>query len=199
MFSVVGVRAPVQEPDRRAILRLAHHLSESTLLYRNFKEKPQQTKVSSERQARLWKGGPSKAPRMNSPNELLPPRYRDPDADRLRRHGRDLPSRGLRARTGRRDQGARRAVRARSVAPPTVHARGAGRGAALGRSEHGHDLRRRRVAGAAVHRHGVPGRRLARGPAARGAAFDATRRWTGSRRLPPRSTRRTARASSTAT
>jgi len=49
MFSVVGVRASLREPDRRAVLRLAHDLSESTLLYRKFKEKPQQTEVSRER------------------------------------------------------------------------------------------------------------------------------------------------------
>jgi len=41
--SVFGVRAPDPEPDRRAILRLAHRLLEGILLYRKFKEKPQQS------------------------------------------------------------------------------------------------------------------------------------------------------------
>jgi hypothetical protein len=41
--SVFGVRALDPEPDRRALLRLAHHLLEDILLYRNFKEKPPQS------------------------------------------------------------------------------------------------------------------------------------------------------------
>ena len=68
---------------------------------------------------------------MRSENDLLPPRYLRPDANRLRRHGRDLPRRGRGARTDGRDQGARRAVRAGRVSSGSVHARGAGRRAAL--------------------------------------------------------------------
>ena len=44
---------------------------------------------------------------MNDEN-LLPPRYRAPRADRPRWHGRDLPRRGRRPGANRRDQGARR-------------------------------------------------------------------------------------------
>jgi hypothetical protein len=43
MLGAFGVRAWDPEPDRRAILRLAHHLPEGILLYRNFKENPQQS------------------------------------------------------------------------------------------------------------------------------------------------------------
>ena len=107
---------------------------------------------------------------MRSENDLLPPRYLRPT--RIGHGGMGEIFRAEDEVLGRdgRDQGAGRAVRAGRVPAGAVHARGAGGGEALRRAGHGHDLRRRRVGGAAVHRHGVPRRRLARGPAARRTA-----------------------------
>ena len=150
MFSVVGVRAPVQEPDRRAILRLAHHLSESTLLYRNFKEKPQQTKVSSDGRAAMERSGPQTGPQMNSSNELLPPRYRDPT--RIGYGGMGEIFRAEDSELGR--VVAIKVLAERYARDPSLRQRFTREALAAARlsgdrAENGHDLRRRRVGGAA--------------------------------------------------
>ena len=100
---------------------------------------------------------------------LLPVRYRDPQPDRARRHGRDLPRHRRGARADGRGQGARRGATRRSRHPGALHARGLSRPPALRSTERRHDLRRRRVARTPVHRHGVPRRRLGRGRASRRA------------------------------
>ena len=89
-------------------------------------------------------------------------------ADRPRRHGRDLPRRGRRARSAWSRSRCSASTTPTTRRPRTLHPRGAGGGAALERAEHGHDLRRRRARGTAVHRHGVPRGRLARRPAGAG-------------------------------
>ncbi len=76
-----------------------------------------------------------------------PPRYRAPTGSRTAAWATIYRADRRAARPHRGDQGARRAVRARRIAARAVHARGARRGAALGRAEHGHDLRRRRARG----------------------------------------------------
>ena len=109
---------------------------------------------------RLW----NRMPRMTLATDILPPRYRDPHASASAAWARSTaqttrssagPSRsrcwpnGSRA-TSRCGSGsrARRWPRRGSRATRTCH-----------------DLRRRRAGGPAVHRHGVPRRRVARGPA----------------------------------
>ena len=92
--------------------------------------------------------------------------------DRLRGHGRDLPSRGRGPRPHGCDQGPRRAVRARRIGPGAVHTRGARSRAPLRGAEHDHDLRRRRVGRPSVHRHGASRGRLPRGPAEGGNAVE---------------------------
>ena len=128
-------------------------------------------------------------------------RYRSPAADRPRRDGRHLPRHRRAARPRGRGQGARRALRARTTAIRERFKREALAAARLsGEPGRGHDLRRRRVGGAAVHRHGAPRRRLARGaPAARGRAASRRRRSRGSSRRRRRSTPRTGTGSCTAT
>ena len=78
------------------------------------------------------------------------------------RDGRPLSRRRRGARSSGGRQAACDAVRRRRGGASALPAGGARRGAAVRRPEHGHDLRRRRVAGKAVHRHGVSRRRDAR-------------------------------------
>src|SRR4051794_17182508 len=86
-------------------------------------------------------------------------------------HGRDLPGDRRSARARRRRQDPRRALRPGSGDPRSLHARGARGRAPLRGAAHGDDLRRRRARAAAVHRHGVPPRRLTRRPAAARASI----------------------------
>ena len=111
-----------------------------------------------------------------------PAALREPNADRGRRHGRDLRRRATRPSAGRsRSSSSAEPLRARRGGAAPLHARGARRGAALRPPAHRHDLRRRRGGRAAVHRHGVPVRRDARrSRGARGRiAHDDALRWLG--------------------
>ena len=95
--------------------------------------------------------------------------------DRTRSDGRHLRRDRRGSRPKGRCQAARRALRARRRHQGAVQTRGPGRGAALGPARGRDDLRRRRVGGAAVHRHGAPRRRVARAahPTGRRAASRA--------------------------
>ena len=99
----------------------------------------------------------------------LPPRYRNPERIARGGMGEIFAPRTPTSRASSRS-------RCSPTATPTttrsgsLHARGAGRGAPLQRTEHGDDLRRRRARRPPVHRDGVPARRLARRPPRRDGA-----------------------------
>ena len=132
---------------------------------------------------------------MTPPNDLLPPRYRASDADRrTAAWARSFAPRTRSSAAPSRSRCSPSATRGTNRSAAALHPRGARRGAPLRRAEHGHDLRRRRVARPAVHRHGVPARAArsrngcAAGPpsAERGARLARPGCCGARRRAPPR-------------
>src|SRR5215213_842735 len=158
--------------------RLAEEPPATGLLYRTFKSNLTRVAFS----ASGARAGP-RSERQPAPGALPEPR-----ADRARRHGRRVQGGGRRTRSNRRGQAARGPIRRQRVDPRPVHPRGAGGGATLERAEHGDHLRCRRPSRPAVHRDGVPARRLAGGPArarrraARGSVAGVARAGGGSSR-----------------
>ena len=119
-----------------------------------------------------------KPPRRDRSRVAPPSAVPRPAAPGARRHGRRVPRNRHAARAHGGDQGAGRQVRRRRIREGAVQARSACCGAALGLTQHGHDLRRRRVGRPSVHRHGAPRGRHARGS-------PEGRRRPGSRRRHP--------------
>ena len=131
--------------------------------------------------------------------DVLPPRYTSVELLARGGMGEIYEACDDGARADGRGQGARRGLRARPGAARALHARGARGGAAFERRPHGHDLRRRRVERAALHRDGARARRHRRRPPRQPRRRRRARRCAGWSRPAPRSTRHTRAASFTAT